>query len=57
MKLSEKDWAIFGRWMMIVGGVTSISLALYRNEDVISWMLRIWVVAFGIYCFYLGFFK
>tara|TARA_Y100000310_G_scaffold140608_1_gene140048 strand:- start:945 stop:1118 length:174 start_codon:yes stop_codon:yes gene_type:complete len=55
MKLSQKDWASFGRWMMIVSGVACISLALYKKEDVISWLLKIWVVAFGLYCFYIAF--
>lgn len=57
MKLSQENWAKFGRWMMIVGGVTSICLALYRKEDVISWLLRIWVISFGLYCIYIAFAK
>jgi len=57
MKLSQKDWASFGKWMMIVSGITCISLALYKKEDVISWLLRIWVVAFGLYCIYIAFSK
>jgi hypothetical protein len=57
MELNQKDWASFGRWMMIVSGITCISLALYRNEDVISWLLRIWVIAFGLYCIYIAFFR
>ncbi len=57
MGLSEEDWARFGRWMMIVGGLTSISLALYHEQNMVSSLLKIWVAAFGIYCVYLGFFK
>ncbi len=55
--LSEKDWLVFGRWMMLVSGIVVISLGLYRGDDLVSWLLRIWGVAFGVYCIYLGIFQ
>ncbi len=57
MKLSEKNWANFGRWMMIIGGIVCISLAFYNQQDIVSWLLKIWGVSFGIYCIYIGLFK
>ncbi len=57
MKVPDKDWISFGKWMMVVSGVMMISLGIYNKEDVISLILRMWVVAVGIYCFYIAFFR
>lgn len=57
MKLSEKDWAKFGRWMMVISGIFCLIIGFYDKEDLISLALKIWVVSFGIYCIYIALFK
>lgn len=57
MKLSIEDWAKFGRWMMVISGIACICLGLYQNTDMLSWLLRFWVISFGLYCIYIGLFK
>jgi Na+/proline symporter len=57
MRLSDKEWVVFGRWMMIVSALACFGLAFYREEGIISWLLRMWTVAFGLYCIYIALFK
>jgi len=57
MKIEEKIWARFGRWMAICSGLIFLIMAFYNKDDFLSLLLRLWSGAFGLYCVYVGFTK
>lgn len=54
MKLSQKEFARLGRWMLVCSGLVCLTIAFYWEKDVISTLLRVWSGFFGIYCIYVG---
>jgi hypothetical protein len=54
MRIKQKQWMLFGRWMMVSSGIVCIALALYFIDSTLSMLLRIWGGLFGLYCVYLG---
>jgi len=57
MKLSEKQWARFGKAMAFLSGIIFLLIAFYWEKNIVSILLRVWGAFVGFYLIFLSLHK